>query len=121
MTSYAYCVQRDHELYGDDAETFRPERWLESEERAFELEAKQFTFGMGPRVCLGKDVAVMEMYKLLPEVSSVFVSWFPGLRGVLTLRQIVRRFDIELLEPGRYVVDGGVAYNVGFMARLSPR
>ncbi|KAF2993312.1 hypothetical protein E8E13_000692 [Curvularia kusanoi] len=85
ITSYAYCVQRDRGLYGEDAEEFKPERWLVSEERAFELEAAQFTFGMGPRVCLGKDVAVMEMYKLLPE--------------------IVRRFDIELLEPGRYVVD----------------
>ncbi|KAL1611014.1 hypothetical protein SLS59_000651 [Nothophoma quercina] len=101
ITSYAYCVQRDQTLYGEDAEQFRPERWLESEKRTFELEAAQFTFGMGPRVCLGKDVAVMEMYKLLPE--------------------IIRRFDIELKEPGRYVVDGGVAYNVGFTGRLAPR
>lgn len=69
ITSYAYCVQRDRTLYGDDAEEFRPERWMETEERTFELEAKQFTFGMGSRVCLGKDVAIMEMYKLLPEVS----------------------------------------------------
>lgn len=70
ITSYAYCVQRDRTLYGDDAEQFKPERWLESEKRSFELEAAQFTFGMGPRVCLGKDVAIMEMYKLLPEVSN---------------------------------------------------
>lgn len=69
ITSYAYCVQRDQSLYGETAEQFEPERWLEGEERTFELEAAQFTFGMGPRVCLGKDVAVMEMYKLLPEVS----------------------------------------------------
>lgn len=33
----------------------------------------------------------------------------------------MRRFDVELLEPGRYVVDGGVAYNVGFMGRLIAR
>jgi hypothetical protein len=33
----------------------------------------------------------------------------------------VRRFDIELEEPGKYVVDGGVAYNVGFTGKLSAR
>ena len=62
-------MQRNKELYGEDAEEFNPERWLVSEKRNFEFEAAQFTFGVGPRVCLGKDVAIMELYKLLPEVS----------------------------------------------------
>ena len=69
ITSYAYCVQRDQTLYGEDAEQFCPGRWLQIEKRSFELEAAQITFGMGTRVCLGKDIAVIEMYKLLPEVS----------------------------------------------------
>jgi cytochrome P450 len=69
VTSHAYTVQRDTAFYGRDAEEFKPERWMTSEKRAFELEAAQFTFGVGPRVCLGKDIALMELYKLLPEVS----------------------------------------------------
>jgi cytochrome P450 len=69
ITSHAYTVQRNNAFYGEDAEVFQPERWLESEKKNFEFEAAQFTFGVGPRVCIGKDIAIMEMYKLLPEVS----------------------------------------------------
>lgn len=69
VTCYAYSVQRDTAFYGEDAEEYKPERWMQSDQRTFELEAAQFTFGMGSRVCLGKDVALMELHKLLPEVS----------------------------------------------------
>jgi cytochrome P450 len=68
VTSHAYTVQRNPSFY-EDANEFKPKRWMEDEKRSFELEAAQFTFGVGPRVCLGKDIALMEIYKLLPEVS----------------------------------------------------
>lgn len=70
VTVYSYTLQRNKEFYGDDAEEFKPERWLISQQRNFEMEAAQFTFGAGARVCLGKDVAILESHKLLPEVSS---------------------------------------------------
>ncbi|KAM7198899.1 Pisatin demethylase [Naviculisporaceae sp. PSN 640] len=101
MTSNAYVVQRDPELFGPDPEEFRPERWLESEEKTAKMEAGLFVFGMGPRVCLGKDIAYFELYKLIPE--------------------IIRRFDMELVREGRYVVAGGVAYNVDLTVRLGVR
>jgi cytochrome P450 len=70
VTSHAYVVQRDRGFYGEDAEKFNPSRWMISQKRNFELEAAQFTFGVGPRTCLGKDIALMELNKLLPEVMS---------------------------------------------------
>lgn len=74
ITTYAYVMQRNEELYGNDANEFRPERWLEDEKRSNLLDSVQFTFGMGPRICFGKDIAYMEMFKLLPEVSSHYLS-----------------------------------------------
>ncbi|KAF1996048.1 cytochrome P450 [Amniculicola lignicola CBS 123094] len=101
ITSHAYTVQRDTGLYGKDAYEFKPERWLKSEKKSVEFDAAQFVFGVGPRVCLGKDIAFMELYKLLPET--------------------VRRFDMELQRPGKYVVAGGVAYNEDFIVKLVSR
>lgn len=71
ITSNSYPVQRDAAFYGPDAEEYKPERWMESDKRSSELDAVQFTFGMGYRGCLGKDIALMELYKLLPEVSDL--------------------------------------------------
>lgn len=55
--------------FGDDAEVFRPERWLEvSADRLRVMEACHLGFGRGRRVCLGQNLAVMEMKKVIPAV-----------------------------------------------------
>jgi hypothetical protein len=33
----------------------------------------------------------------------------------------VRHFNVELRQPGKYVVAGGVAYNQDFLGRLAER
>ncbi|GAA5837017.1 hypothetical protein JCM11251_004475 [Rhodosporidiobolus azoricus] len=62
-----YVFHRRTEAYGPDAEQFRPERWIEaSEEDKKTLERNLLTFGSGNRVCVGKNVALMEICKLAP-------------------------------------------------------
>ncbi|CAH0051561.1 unnamed protein product [Clonostachys solani] len=85
----AYVTHRNKDIYGPDADEYKPERWLraagESEE-AYQQRLKvylkyDFTFGAGPRICLGRHVAVIKTYKL-----------------VATL---ISNYDIELDHPDR--------------------
>jgi cytochrome P450 len=63
ITCNPYFLHRDKTLYGEDANEFKPERWLESEARSRQLLKYNFAFGYGTRVCLGKDIAAVELYK----------------------------------------------------------
>ncbi|XP_039157437.1 cytochrome P450 704C1 [Eucalyptus grandis] len=56
-----YAMGRMTYVWGDDAETFHPERWLE--DRVFRPESPfKFTaFQAGPRICLGKEFAYRQM------------------------------------------------------------
>lgn len=58
-------------IWGDDAESFRPERFFEgSESELREREAVADTsFGYGRWRCLGRSIALMELGKAVTEVS----------------------------------------------------
>ncbi|XP_047153063.1 cytochrome P450 704C1-like [Vigna umbellata] len=63
MVSYQpYAMGRMKFIWGDDAEDFRPERWLD-ENGIFKQESPfKFTaFQAGPRICLGKEFAYRQM------------------------------------------------------------
>ena len=69
----AWVVHGDRNVFGQDADSFRPERWLREEgesEEEFKMRLKNMkdadlTFGAGNRVCLGKNVSMLEIYKIV--------------------------------------------------------
>ncbi|KAL9123290.1 MAG: hypothetical protein Q9187_000162 [Circinaria calcarea] len=75
-----YIVHRDSVTFGEDAHLFCPERWLESEERAKEMDKYILSWGYGTRVCLGKNIAQMMIQKLCLQLfrSFRFQSASPG-------------------------------------------
>jgi cytochrome P450 len=64
----AWVLHRNKNIFGEDVETFRPERWLESEEQSKAMNSIMFHFGAGAHTCVGKNIAILEMYKLIPAV-----------------------------------------------------
>jgi cytochrome P450 len=65
-----WVMHRDQEVFGEDVETFRPERWLERDRS--DMDRFFFAFGSGARVCLGRNISWVEMNKLVPTLFSKF-------------------------------------------------
>jgi cytochrome P450 len=71
-----WTLNFDEEIWGADTEAFKPERWLQApgeEKEVFEkrlavMKHNDFSFSYGPRVCLGRHIATLEIYKVMPTV-----------------------------------------------------
>ncbi|EOO02301.1 putative cytochrome p450 protein [Phaeoacremonium minimum UCRPA7] len=66
----AVSMHHDKGLYGDDAEHFKPERWLtgDKEKLAAMIRSNELVFGHGKFHCLGKPVAQLELNKIIFEL-----------------------------------------------------
>ncbi|TLD15741.1 uncharacterized protein PgNI_00132 [Pyricularia grisea] len=65
----AYAMHFDKGIYGYDAESFRPERWLEKGPNLVTMtKTNDLIFGHGKWQCLGKSVAMFELGKVVFEL-----------------------------------------------------
>ncbi|KAK6834040.1 cytochrome P450 [Apiospora arundinis] len=96
-----WAVTRNQEIFGEDAQMFRPERWLEQEQtdpekRVQMMRAAELVFGYGRWQCSGRAIALIELNK-------IFV-------------QIMRNFDLESVNPSKPWV--AVNHNVWLQSEM---
>jgi len=87
-----YAMGRQTRIWGEDALEFKPERFLDQDELAngvkklgTQLASKFLAFHTGPRLCVGRDLAMLQMKILISTVVSRFhVEELPGLEVTYT-------------------------------------
>ena len=77
----SWVAHRNADVFGAEVDKFIPERWLVDDEHYKRMDRYFMAFGMGSRTCIGKNISLMEMAKIIP--------------------QVVRNFDFELAFPKR--------------------
>ncbi|CAK7331292.1 unnamed protein product [Dovyalis caffra] len=84
VTYSIYSVGRMKSIWGEDCLEFKPERWLSPEGDRFEPPKdgyKFVAFNAGPRTCLGKDLAYLQMKSVASAVLLRYrLSLVPGHR-----------------------------------------
>ena len=68
-----YVMGRMKSIWGEDCEEFKPERWLKNGEFVGEDAYKFAAFNAGPRICLGKEMAFIQMKSIVALQSIVLV------------------------------------------------
>ncbi|KAI0016492.1 putative benzoate 4-monooxygenase cytochrome P450 [Xylariomycetidae sp. FL0641] len=98
-----YVNNRHKATFGEDADEWRPERWLEvTSENKKKLERCMLSFGAGRRVCLGRHIGIFEIKKL--------VSF------------LLANYDMHVINPEAMTVENSwILKQKGFYARLRHR
>lgn len=90
-----FVVQRDTALFGEDAETFRPERWLEANKELLrQMNTAMISFGAGTRTCTGQHVSYTQQCE---KGSCTNRSRQMAMTEIYKIiREIVRRYEVSM-------------------------
>ena len=68
----SWVLHRNKEIFGEDVDSYRPERWLGDSEDVKEMNRAMFQFAQGNFSCIGKNISMMEMMKVVPAILRAF-------------------------------------------------
>ncbi|KAJ5182091.1 hypothetical protein N7449_012238 [Penicillium cf. viridicatum] len=85
--SNAWVLHYNKEIYGPDANVYMPERWLDMD-KSSTRESMFLAFGAGSRTCIGKNISMLEMSKLLPQIVRNFDITYADKMCMVRLSQI---------------------------------
>ena len=72
MSCNSWVIHRNKEIFGEDVDSYRPERWLDDGENVKQMNRAMFQFAQGNFSCIGKNISIMEMTKVIPAVIRAF-------------------------------------------------
>ena len=68
----SWVIHRNKDIFGEDVDSYRPERWLGDGEKVKEMNRAMFQFAQGNFSCIGKNISIMEMIKVIPAIIRAF-------------------------------------------------
>ncbi|MCJ1384344.1 hypothetical protein MMC17_007460 [Xylographa soralifera] len=68
----AWVIHQNKSIFGEDAASWRPERWLCGRAERNKMEDTLLTFGAGSRVCYGNNFAHLIIYKLIASMLQAY-------------------------------------------------
>ncbi|KAK3377979.1 cytochrome P450 [Podospora didyma] len=98
-----YAVNRSQELWGEDANEFRVERWEASHSGGATSSQAFLTFSSGPRICIGKDFATLSLKVFLTVLVARFKfdeaipGWNPPIQKGTSLKPQGLKVKVSLI------------------------